>query len=148
MNAIKPALTCSILLALAACGGTPDSGTSQEADAFAARINGQGAAADATPQPASTPTVAKPLPNAAEGAFAPGTATDPEAATCDANRMGPFIGMLADAQTRTNIEATASSGREIRFISPGGDYINPDPTNPRLNIMLDAQDIIRDARCG
>lgn len=37
----------------------------------------------------------------------------------------------------------------LRFVAYGSTgNVNPDPTNPRLSIMLDAQNIIRDARCG
>ncbi|MFN7158653.1 MAG: signal recognition particle receptor subunit alpha, partial [Erythrobacter cryptus] len=36
--------------------------------------------------------------------------------------------------------------RFVAYGTPG--FVNPDPTNPRLSIMLDAQNIIRDARCG
>jgi hypothetical protein len=37
---------------------------------------------------------------------------------------------------------------EVRFVPAGSPYVKPDATNPRLNLMLDAQNIIRDARCG
>ena len=37
----------------------------------------------------------------------------------------------------------------LRFVLYGSNVsVNPDPTNPRLSLMLDAQNIIRDARCG
>ena len=148
-------LGAAALLALTACGGEPDPATGTEADDFAARINGSGAASGNSPpttgdapRPMVTPTVVEPLPNAAPGPYAPGTATDPAAATCDANKMGAFMGRVADARSRMEIEETASPGREIRFLRPGGVFLKPDASSPRLNIMLDAQDIIRDARCG
>ena len=37
---------------------------------------------------------------------------------------------------------------EVRFIAPGSDYIKPDPTHPRLNVMIAVDGIIRDIRCG
>lgn len=140
------AATASLMLT--ACGTDPETASnSNQAEDFAARIGG-GNGATPAPQASATPKVAQPLPNAAEGAYTPGTATDPQSATCDANRMGPFIGRVADTTTRTDIANTAASGREIRFLRPGVDFITPDAGNPRLNIMLDSQDIIRDARCG
>ena len=131
------------LLALAACGGSADD-TGNSADDFAARTNG------GQPDPGATvaPTVPQPLEGAAPGAFAAGTQTDPQSATCAANRMGNFIGKPADEATRAAILVAATGAREVRFVPPGSDYIRPDPTNPRLNLMLDNTGIIRDARCG
>ena len=148
MNRFSIAISGSALLALSACGGGADD-SANTADDFAARINGgaQGTQAPA-PEATATPTIAQPLPNAAEGAFAPGTATDPESATCGANKMGPYIGKPADVPTRTAITTAAAGASEVRFVPPGSDYIRPDPTNPRLNIMIDNLGIIRDARCG
>lgn len=155
---IKRALfAASAIVALSACGNDPDaaSKSASAADDFAARINGVGDGANNnppttgdTPRPVAAPTVAQPLPDAAQGAFAAGTATDPASANCGANKMGSFIGKVADVRTRVDIEDVAGPGREIRFLRPGGDYVKPDATNPRLNIMLDIQDVIRDARCG
>jgi len=133
-------------LALTACGSEPDS-TVNDADSFAARIKQN----DKPPAPQGTvaPKVAQPMPDAAPGPFVPGTQTDPAAKTCGANRMGPFIGKLADDATRAEFVKVLGRSDNLRFIAFGSNaYINPDPTNPRLNLMLDAQDIIRDARCG
>lgn len=135
-------------LALAACGSeTAEPGN--DADSFAARI-GKG---EATPDPAPAgtvpPTIATPLPGAAPGPFTPGTLTDPAAKTCGAPLMGPFIGKLADQATRAEIAKVLGRTDNLRFVAygtPGN--VNPDPTNPRLSLMLDAQNIIRDARCG
>lgn len=130
-------------LALSACG-TPAS--EESADDFASRI-GSG-----TKQPAAqgtvAPTVATPLPGAAPGPMTPGTQTDPNTA-CSAHLVGNFIGKLADAATQTEVANAAEGAIEVRFVPFGGnEFINPDPTNPRLNMMLDSQNIIRDARCG
>jgi hypothetical protein len=133
--------------ALAACGSEPEQ-TGNDADSFAARI-GQGEASP-TPAPAATatPTVAEPLPGAAPGPFAKGTLTDPAAGKCGAPLMAPFIGKLADQPTRAQIVKLLGRTDNLRFVAFGSGDVNPDATNPRLSIMLDAQNIIRDARCG
>ena len=146
MKTIRAILITPILVALAACGASQED-NSANADDFAARINGGGQDGPA-PEATNTPTIAQPLPGAAEGVFAPGTATDPESSTCKANLMGDFIGKQADEATRSAITVAAAGASEVRFVTPGGATINPDATNPRLNIMIDNLGIIRDARCG
>ena len=136
-------------LTLAACGSEPDK-TANDADRFAARIN-QNATPGATPAPeaTATPKIAEPLPGAVPGPFAAGTQTDPAAKTCGANLMGPFIGKPADQATRAAIAAALGRTDNLRFVTYGSvGFVNPDPTNPRLSLMLDAQNVIRDARCG
>lgn len=139
-------------LTLAACGSEPQQPGS-DAESFAARI-GAGEATPgpgAAPAPAATvaPTIATPLPGAAPGPFARGTLTDPAAKTCGAPLMGTFIGKLADQTTRAEIARMLGRTDNLRFVAYGsGINVNPDPTNPRLSIMLDQQNIIRDARCG
>jgi len=138
------------MLALAACGSETEA-PANDAESFAARIGNGEAAPSPTPLPqaTATPTVAQPLPGAAPGPFARGTLTDPAAALCGAPLMGPFIGKLADQATRADIVKVLGRTENLRFVAYGGDgFVNPDPTNPRLSIMLDAQNIIRDARCG
>ena len=134
-------------LALAACGGEAEQ-PGNDADSFAARI-GQGEASP-TPAPSGTvaPTIAEPLPGAAPGPFAKGTLTDPAASKCGAPLMAPFIGKLADQPTRAEIAKVLGRTDNLRFVAFGGGDVNPDATNPRLSVMLDAQNIIRDARCG
>ena len=83
-----------------------------------------------------------------QGVFEPGTATDPAAAICDATNMGPYLGQEASDAVRSEIMLVASAASEVRFITPSATYLKPDPTSSRLNIMLDAANIIRDARCG
>jgi len=134
-------------LALSACGSEPEP-AANDADSFAARINQNGGAAPA-PQGTVAPKIAKPLPGAAPGVFAPGTQTDPASRTCGANLMGPFIGRKADEATRAEIVKVLGRSDRLRFVAFGSTgYVNPDPTNPRLSLMLDRDDIIRDARCG
>ncbi|MFL0670573.1 MAG: hypothetical protein ACJLS3_03815 [Erythrobacter sp.] len=148
-------LTAAAALALAACSSEPEpADPAAEADAFAQRIKSDTPApapGAGAPAPAATaaPRIAQPLPGAAPGPFTPGTATDPAAAKCGANQMGPFIGKLADEPTRLAIVKALGRSDNLRFVAFGsGGFINPDPTNPRLSLMLDAQGIIRDARCG
>ena len=137
------------LMTLAACGSQAEQSTpTNAADDFAARING--AKETPAPEPTGTvaPTVAEPLEGAAQGPYVAGTAPDPASATCGANEMGQFIGLEADDNVQLAIVNVIDGANEVRFIAAGSDYIRPDPTNPRLNIMLDAANIIRDARCG
>lgn len=142
-------------LALTACGSEPEP-SGDDASNFAARIGAGGAATatatpGAAPAPAATvaPTIAEPLPGAAPGAFARGTLTDPASKTCGAPLMEQFIGKLADQPTRSAIAKMLGRTNNLRFVTVNsGIAVNPDPTNPRLSIMLDAQNIIRDARCG
>lgn len=136
------------VLALTACGSEPAQ-PGNDAETFAERI-GKGEQTP-TPNPSATaaPVVAAPLPGAAPGAFAKGTLTDPASKTCGATQMGPFIGKLADQATRAEIAKLLGRTDKLRFVTYGStSNVNPDPTNPRLSIMLDAQNIIRDARCG
>lgn len=151
---MKPAILASAaFLALAACAEAPEdkTATTSEAEAFAQRINGDLSLKDA-PQPTAAdpvpaPTVAPPRESVSSNPFAAGTATDPNSA-CNANAFGQFIGRQPDADVRAEIMAAAGNLPEVRFIAPGGDYIKPDPTNPRLNIMIAVDGIIRDIRCG
>ena len=146
MKTLASTASLVALLGLAACSQPQEANTDAVAEDFAARING----ADAAPpvEATATPTVVPPRENAAEGAFSQGTATDPQSVTCGANKMGPFLGKLADEATRLEVMNAAAGAAEVRFIAAGSEYIRPDSTNPRLNLMLDAQNIIRDARCG
>lgn len=149
MNTSTAILISPILLCLAACEERPQSG-SNSADDFAARING-----GEKPGPApvvkatNAPTIAKPLPGAVEGAYVPGTLTDPNSSICGANLMGEFLGKQADDATRSAVmEAANGTAQSVRFVLPGSATVNPDPTNPRLSIMIDNLNVIRDARCG
>ncbi|WP_296716820.1 hypothetical protein [Erythrobacter sp.] len=148
MLKISPALLAlPLALALTACGSEPDP-VANDADSFAARINQNGGATPA-PQGTVAPKVAETLPGAAPGPFAAGTLTDPASANCGANMMGPFIGKPADDATRTEIVKALGRSDNLRFVAYGTPgYVNPDATNPRLSLMLDAQNVIVDARCG
>ncbi|ANK13481.1 hypothetical protein [Erythrobacter neustonensis] len=138
-------------LALTACDSAPAT-PGNDADSFAQRIGQPGTAPAASSPVANAtnaPQVAAPLPGAAPGAFARGTLTDPAAANCGAPLMAPFIGRPADQPTRAEIAGALGRTDNLRFVAFGSTAtVNPDPTNPRLSIMLDGQNIIRDARCG
>jgi hypothetical protein len=145
-HALRSLPLAAAVLMLAACGNEPEQ-PANDAESFAARIGKP----EATPSPlaTATPTIAEPLPGAAPGPFARGTLTDPASKTCGANLMGPFIGKVADQATRAEIVKVLGRTDNLRFVIYGsGGFVNPDPTNPRLSIMLDAQSMIADARCG
>ncbi|MDJ0641742.1 MAG: hypothetical protein QNJ15_02900 [Erythrobacter sp.] len=144
MTKLSATLAVASLLVLSACGGPSDQPSSNSAEDFAARING--GKAQATPGTVQ-PTVAEPKPGAAPGPYTPGTHTDPTVA-CGANVMGPYLGRQADEATRSEIVGVIAGTNEVRFVMPGGEYIEPNPRSPRLNLMLDATGVIRDARCG
>ncbi|MEL7189549.1 MAG: hypothetical protein AAGK17_08365 [Pseudomonadota bacterium] len=147
MNRLSSATVLASIFAIAACGSPADQSiANNEADDFAQRIN----AGKPPPAPQGTvaPTVAEPLEGAAEGVYAPGTATDPQSAICGANEMGPYIGQEATDDVQLAILNVIDGANDVRFVAAGSEFIRPDPTNPRLNIMLDNGNIIRDARCG
>lgn len=143
MTKLSATCAAAALLLLSACGGANEEPSGNTAEDFAARINGGQQAAQGTVEP----TVAQPKEGAAPGPYTPGTHTDPNAA-CGANVMGPYIGQVADEATRSDILGVIAGTNEVRFISPGGEFIRPDPTHPRLSLMLDSSGVIRDARCG
>ena len=145
MTKLSVLIALPTFLGLAACANEPAEPSPEVAEEFAARINGAGPTVGA----GVAPTVAQPLEGAAEGAYSPGTATDPNSSTCGANSVGAFIGKEASEAIRAQImTATAALASEVRFVPAGSPYVRPDPTNPRLNLMLDNLGIIRDARCG
>ena len=146
MNITVKLAVAASLFVVAACGGGAEEGNN--ADDFAARIGSGGGNETPKPQGTVAPKVQETKPGAAPGPFVPGTQTDPDSA-CAANKMGAFIGKVADEATRVEVQKAAVGAREVRFIGHGNtEFINPDPTNPRLNLMLDQQNVIRDARCG
>ena len=155
MTILGKSMVPAALLALAACGApAEEETTTSQADNYAARINGehsaqtdQVAAEAVTETPVAAPTVAQPLESIAPGPFYSGSSSDPYTA-CNANLFGHFFGQLPDADVRAQILEVANDVTEVRFIAPGGDYIKPDPTNPRLNVMIAVDGIIRDIRCG
>ena len=143
------------LVMIAACGSkaVEEDKTTSAAEDYAARINGNKTAQETpaalpTAEPlAAAPTQAAANAAAAPGAYAAGTAADPNSA-CNANLFGEFLGKQPDAEVRAQIMDAAADIPEVRFITPGSDYIKPDPTHPRLNVMIAVDGVIRDIRCG
>lgn len=148
-----------VLGVLAACSGSERVEPDDAAADFAARIKGNDAPAPAAEQPGeptamapmSEPTMVPPRPipppdAAPVAGAAPGSPPSP--ARCNADRMGPFLGRQADEATRLAVMAAAEGASDVRFVDAGSEFIPPDPANPRLNMMLDARGIIRDAKCG
>ena len=145
MRLLAAAFVIGSALALPGCGSSPDQSAPDgvsaqaEADDFAARINGNQQRATAGQNPASVPGSAP----------APIQTAPPEIKpVCKSDEMLAFLGRPADDATRREIMTASEGIQEVRFIAPGSDYIKPDPTHPRLNIMIDVTGIIRDARCG
>lgn len=143
----KTLLPAAALLLLSACGSNETEPTGNQADEFAARING---GAERQPIPAGTvaPRKEAPRENAVPGPFYAGTMTDPASATCGANKMGPYIGVEADEPTRRAIVEEIGNAGNVRFVAAGSDNIRANVNSPRLNLMLDQRGIIRDALCG
>ncbi|MEO1731405.1 MAG: hypothetical protein AAFR64_11770 [Pseudomonadota bacterium] len=155
MNKLCVLLCATASLTLSACASEPeeDKGSTQ-AEEFAARINGTQPPAELQPEPQAEPAApvaaqaeTQPASNDAKSAFAAGTATDPNSA-CNANVFSQFIGQQPNAEVRGQIMAAAEGVSEVRFIAPGANYIKPDPTHPRLNVMIAVDGVIRDIRCG
>ena len=155
MKTLYP-LIAGAALALNACSAEPEApnAPTNQADDFAARIHSgkqagaQGSGPTApSPSPLPAPSVAQPLDSIAKTPFAAGTVSDPNSA-CKANVFGEFLGREPSAEVRAAILEAASGVAEVRFVPSGGDYIKPDPTNPRLNFMIAIDGVIRDIRCG
>lgn len=153
MNKFCVLLCAAASVTLSACASEPEQekATSQ-AEEFAARINGNQAQAEAQTAPQQTTPVEtqvepQPASDEPQPAFAAGTATDPSSA-CNANQFSQFLGQQPNAEVRNQIMETAEGLTEVRFIAPGSDYIKPDPTHPRLNVMIAVDGVIRDIRCG
>ncbi|MEO0871385.1 MAG: hypothetical protein AAFY19_05405 [Pseudomonadota bacterium] len=145
------------LMILTACGSEPtQEDTTSAADDYAARINGD-KSAQATPSalPTAEPlavaseaqTPAAPGTDAAPQFIERGTASDPSTA-CNAASFSQFLGQQPSDTVRAQIMDAASDIPEVRFVTPADDYIMPDPTHPRLNIMIAVDGVIRDIRCG
>ncbi len=137
-----------ILFTLSACGDPQTierADNTSEVEEFAARINGGNAV---QPQASQTPSIAPPRSSPPLVAPTPIPAPSQPIGTCGADRMAQFIGKIADDATRADVLATVGGVREVRFISAGSEYDLAKSANPQFILILDAQGIIRDARCG
>ena len=144
MNVFGKLATFAAVIIVKGCSEPEEVDTEAVAEEFSERINGDNATAPASAQP----TVVPPQAPSNGSANSSGLASNQYSATCDANKAAPFIGKVADESTRLEIMSVAGGASDVRFITPGADYVEPDANNPRLNLLLDQNDIIRDARCG
>ncbi|MEP2736532.1 MAG: hypothetical protein ABJP34_09545 [Erythrobacter sp.] len=145
MPTCKLALILALAAALAACGNEPDP-NAQEVDDFAARIG--------TPKQAkATPTAAKPATQPADPATDPTTKpatednTPPAPSQCSAPKVAPFYGRKSDENTQAAVMAAVAPQTNVRFIE-AGTAMPEDTGSQRLNVMIDVNGIIREARCG
>lgn len=150
MTKLSVTLLAIPMLALAACSwGSDDTSGTNEADEFAARINGGQAPAQAGAGAQTAANAGTPVPGAvATPSYVPGTSADPNAVICGAPTVAAFFGREANDATRAELAAALGSQTQVRFVPPGSAFINPDPTSTQLNIMIDSAGVIRDARCG
>lgn len=149
MTRFSIALPATLALVLSACGDTREA---ESAEDFAARVNGQQTAAAANPatddQAQQTEArVAEQPEGAAPGPIEPGTATDPQSASCGAPAAAGFMGRALDDTTSKLIADAVPEGTRIRVLKPGSTLV-ANPGSDRLNVMIDNAGIIRDLRCG
>ncbi len=141
----------SIPLALAGCESQSSADQQQQVSDFAERINKTtpAAVADGSQSAPSQSDAVKAATRegAADGPFEAGTGTDPASANCSAPKVAPFYGRKADQLTQDAIMAAVAPHTNVRFAEAGFE-VEADASSDRLNIMLDVNGVIRDARCG
>lgn len=126
---------------LSACGGQPDP-NAKEVDDFAARIG--------TPKQAvASPPAATPEANEANTTANSENVADaqPAPSQCNAPKVAPFYGRQADEATQAAVMAAVAPQTDVRFIEAGS-ALPEDTASPRLNVMIDVNGNIREARCG
>jgi hypothetical protein len=117
-------------LALAACG----SGNSDTAETVAASPDTPVMSEEEPPPPADGAAMAMPV-------------GPSEPADCNADRAARFVGRTANPGVRAEIAEAVAPITAIRWVGPG-DATTEDYSPQRLNIMLDAGDVIVSAHCG
>lgn len=117
-------------LALAACG-TGESDPSENAAA--------------SPE-APVMSEEQPPNTADQGAMAMPVGTG-ELTDCNADRAAQFVGRTADSKVRAELTEAVAPVTAIRWVGPG-DATTEDYSPQRLNVMLDAGDLIVSAHCG
>ena len=70
-----------------------------------------------------------------------------EPTDCNADRATRFTGRTADAEVRAELAEAVAPVAAIRWVGPG-DATTEDYSPQRLNVMLDAGDVIVSAHCG
>ena len=71
----------------------------------------------------------------------------PEPTECNADRAAQFAGRTADAEVRAELVEAVAPVTAIRWVGPG-DATTEDYSPERLNVMLDAGEVIVSAHCG
>lgn len=146
---VRTAAGCIVVLALSisACGGNQQTAGGQEVDDFAARIK----QATPAPQPSGEPVPQEAASAATENGANPegsdSKSGEAEASLCGAPKVAPFYGRKADQLTQDAVMAAVAPQSDVRFVESGVD-VPTDKASKRLNIMMDPNGIIREARCG
>lgn len=143
MNLLRMALApgAALLLGLAACGETPeDAATNGEDSAMTVPENTAG-----EPTPGGQETQAS-----ADASTAQARAGDvdslPEGDQCGASKVAQFVSQEATPAVRAQVAAEVGHTR-IRWIGPDT-VVTMDFSPERLNVLLDANDVISGARCS
>lgn len=145
MNSFRMALAASIAaasLALAACDEGGMSETAGEDSAMSAPGDtGGGTSPD-------TPVSSAPAPGTASTARAGAGDVDnnPPGDPCGASKVATFVSQKATPAVRSRIAAEVGHGT-IRWIGPDT-AVTEDYSPQRLNVTLDANDVITGANCG
>ena len=71
----------------------------------------------------------------------------PEPTDCNADRAAQFAGRTADTEVRAELVEAVAPVTAIRWVGPG-DATTEDYSPERLNVMLDAGEVIVSAHCG
>lgn len=125
------ALALSAAFVLAACQPATDGSASSSPSSTAADT------------PVSSPPMADTGPAANPLATPPASVSD----RCNAARATTFVGRTADAATRAELTAAVAPVTTIRWVGPGM-ATTEDYSDTRLNVMLDAGEVITEAHCG
>lgn len=141
MRPMTAILLASMTCAVSACAPTNTSGdepASAPADA---------AASPASPEPsAPTPPAQgddlRPLPEGGQAGAAPGAIED----ACNAEAAKSFVGKTADA-TVVEQARTAAGAQMVRALKPG-QMVTMEFRAGRLNLDVDANNVITNVRCG
>ena len=126
---LRPIAVAS-LLALASCG----TNESDPAETVAASPDTPVMSEEEPPPPADGAAMAMPV--------GPAEPTD-----CNADRAARFVGRKANPGVRAELVEAVKPITAIRWVGPG-DATTEDYSPQRLNVMLDAGDVIISAHCG
>lgn len=135
------AIGATVTVALSSCGDPGNEDTAADGAAETATPAGEAEPAGAQADAGATPT------DETAAAAAPGDAAGAaDGDACGASEVAPFVSRKATADVKASVAAEVGHSR-IRWIGP--DTVVTMDFNPeRLNVMLDADEIITGARCG